>query len=352
MIREIKKEAEYQKNRNAEEEMKNRNKLSSFIMEKSENAEKAGHKYSPKNYYDDLKDIRDREHEVGFNLGLSSYMIKMQNIVYDNIGEGYYKWEDLEKAREDFKNNFPGLYYSRSEVERELESITWRDVVSDMVDWSSILYKRGFLFVLILYLIRMFQRKGILGTFLADKKKFMLAVLVWPVFITKYPFNVAREIRVEAELRRMGKIFRKLSNADKELIRRVANSAKYREWLSAFRAANKQRFQHALLFTIAITISINALGPLVVSAEASFARDGPAVMQSVISGDETEENSDNYSNDLSEKWCLPEATARLSLFLTETLKKFAEGTYRRIFVKKVDHIPLSWLFSSRLLILN
>lgn len=168
--KEIQKEITYQKNRDVEEERRQRIELFAFAKKQVEAAEKLGNKYGPENYFSDIKSRFELENKFKMSLGMNDYSIQMGRLLDANIKKGFFSQEELEKVRDEFKND---LMPSRNEAKKEYQSFKLRELSG----WAATLYKRGLLLILLLYLIRMSQRKGILETVLADKKKFALAIL-------------------------------------------------------------------------------------------------------------------------------------------------------------------------------
>ena len=276
-----------------------------------------------------------------------------------------HKIKEIEEPREDYRQwlktaDVPKNVSDESFIkEDEAKKINWRDVLADIGNWtlSSLwpwlfaLYRRSFFLVIFLYLVRMSQRKGILETVLADKKKFALAILAWPVFISKYPYNVVREIIVEAELRRIGNVFRKLNPKEKLRIRRIANSDRYNAWRQDFRSENKFKLRHSLIPAIIVTIFIHTFVPLVSSAETPFARGDPLIVAhtEIINLDTSSEKNLQDDDALSE--CIPETAPAIALYVSGRVTP-SKINKRITQSRKIDRIPIGWLFSCSTLIPN
>jgi len=152
------------------------------------------------------------------------------------------------------------------------------DCITSILDWLKKLYTRGFCLVYILYFLRMTEREGIFKTILSAKKKFILALLFWPVFIFKYPANVVKVFVVEAEVRRFGSLFRKLSKEERRFIEDFASEGRFLHRLKLFHIQNAGLFDRTLLVAIVATLLINLSGFSCTQADDSISiRAGPSI---------------------------------------------------------------------------
>lgn len=198
-----------------------------FLGNLVEKARSKKENYSPKDYYDDLRLIQE-ENLFDFALcpfasNLSYSINDLWEIVFRNDINDHYTWGEIDRE---------GDAYNKWELEngyrRKPENLKWRKVFP----WLNVFYLRTLFLVTILYLSRMYERKDkILNVILREKIKFLSAIIVWPVFLYKYPYNIVREIRTEAELRRTKGLFSKLSLRDMYLVRKIANSDNYHSWI-------------------------------------------------------------------------------------------------------------------------
>ncbi len=250
-------DAEFDAEKQAVEEM---DAFQRPIMDK---AYALGKKYTPQECVADLKKIALKDRELGhprrLEVGNGQY-----NDVADISKTAIHRLvEEGWQFDPDRKNAFSGPLYELQEwqlkncpepgaewLSKTLKNATW----SGIWGWVWVFYLRSLLLVLPLYLLRMMRRKGVLATILADKRAFLLYWLVWPVGLFKYPYNVVREIRVEAELRRLGEAFRRFTSDEKEFVRAIANSASYRGWLKSYQSQNRGRFQRNLVLAMMATI--------------------------------------------------------------------------------------------------
>ena len=253
----VKEEALYQRNRNIEQEINYIREVGKLAMEKVEAAKAAGNSYSPQQYFKDLKAINEKTKTYKIPTPIQQ-INELFSISYNNVRKGYFSWRDIETARDTY-----GIWSEQKLEElqgkavQQLKQSGWKKVLN----WFIVFYLRSMLLSLLFYLIRMVERKGILQTILADKKKFVLAIAGWIYYFFKYPNNVIKEVIVEAELRRLGGLFRKLSPKEIALVKQVANSSFYKEWLVAFRTYQPVRFQRGLIIAILGTIMLYVLCP-------------------------------------------------------------------------------------------
>ena len=211
-----------------------------------EEAESMGEEYGPEEYFTHLKGILSKGHQLNVNPPFNK-TAKFKLLFDKNIREGNVSQEELE-----FEIAKHDRWYSELKGDVE-EGPTGKEALT----WATQGYLRTILLIIPFYLIIMNYRRGILETILADKTRFVLAILLWPVMVTKYPYNVVREIRVEAELRRIGKLFRKLSPKEISFVREIANNQNYRSWLN-----QKRQYNRGLLIALTATIFINLLPSL------------------------------------------------------------------------------------------
>jgi len=318
-------------------------------------AKKLGLNYGPKQYFDDQYVIRTkiRKSKV-MNLVAQRQIGEMQQMMQANCKPSEnLPWQDRQKLARDkrkfwtsqisveaeayrYRTEFPDE--DRAEAKRDLQRWGWRGILG----WLLKLYLRVMFLMLPLLLMRMINDRGILETILADKRKFVLALLLWPYFFSKYPNNVVREIIVEAELRRIGKLFRRFTSSEKEDVRRIANSSKYGQWL------RQQRRQPAFCFERCLLIAV--LGTLICSllptrAKASttvdqhsgqvqivqVARDGPTLTV----GD----HSDDCNTSTGVVAALPEAFQMPELAVVSLVIEDKPPLKRRI-SSAIDHVPL------------
>lgn len=256
---------EYQRTRDAKTEERVVRELYVLAEEFFEEAKTLGKNYTPKKYYEHLRALYTKSAEANYKIGgnydyqaLPTYPTRskmmpgaqhtteIHYLLSKNLQARTVSKEEMDIEVEKFAT-WEGNPYSR---DKEMDFIT----PTEFKSWTLSLYLRTMLLLVISYITKMAYRKGILETILAEKLKFVLAIVFWPFLFSKYPYNVIREIRVEAELRRLGKLFRKLSPKELTLVREITNSSNYKQWISQTRTYNR-----GLVLALTITIIINLL---------------------------------------------------------------------------------------------
>lgn len=239
----FKEELAYQKTRDAGKEQRTMLELSALGFKLGDEAKALGKEYTPEKYFKDLRTLYEKAAEANMTPGPWSTGTILEQL-RKNIGYSVAGQEAIEKASNEF------VAWDEARNPREKSNIT----LASFKSWWVSLYFRTMLLLVISYITKMACRKGILETILAGKTKFIMSIILWPAFFYKYPYNIVREIRVEAELRRLGDLFRKLSPKELALVREVASSLNYRQWLNQTR-----RYNRGLVLALTITIIVNLL---------------------------------------------------------------------------------------------
>jgi len=259
-------------NRNWTLEDKVEREITVYVKSLYNSALKQGKAYGPREYFSDMKNID----QLTMNLNkkystsrshVSTYLNEMSDMVRRNsIGKSHPD-DDIVKYRDEYKIWLENEQSGRAEFKAQMKRMTWNEIFGNIFSWAMVLYQRGLVLVLLLYLTCMHERKGILQTILADKKRFAYSLLLWPYFILRYPSNVVQEIVVETEFRRMGNAFRRLSDAERKIVETVANSTGYREWIVTFRAANRVQMQRSFLCALLLVLVIHLFLPTISCAQ-------------------------------------------------------------------------------------
>lgn len=239
-------------------------KLHRFVNNREADAKKLGKNYRAKNYFTDLRQLNLLEKKLGVQVDglamtelshdafVSSLQRKDQTEI-NRESDKYLRWQ-----REEFMGEKP--------AREELQTIT----LSQFLHWLLTFYLRSMILVLGLFLLRMVHRRGVVETILAGKLKILLAIIFWPVMVSRYPHNVVREIVVEAELRRLGRLFRRLKPSERSKVQKIANnSQEFSAWKVAFMATNRHRFQRGLLIALLATVLLNLIGGCFAASERS-----------------------------------------------------------------------------------
>ena len=342
------------------EEKKANREIDLLIAELTIKAQKKGDDYSPWDYFEDLKKVNKKETEIGkklgydFLYGFPHKLVNLQQINRKSIGKKFTR-NDIEMAVVSYHRWLDPKTKHRVEFCENIKKNGWSKILKCLLNWVITLYSRAFFLIIILYCVRMTERKGILETILAGKAKFLLSVLLWPVFLFRYPFNIVQEIRVEAELRRFGKFFRRLSVKEKILAQEAAQSKDCQNWIRQFRLDNGHFFERTLFAALIPAILMYAFSPVMelsFAQEAVQARDGPTITKIVSAFQEIESRHISQENDNGNDY--PQGTdiealiIQLITFAPSTIIKVFWGCFPcRIIVQKIERVPIFGYFNSR-----
>ncbi len=220
-------------------------------------AKAKGEFYGPKDYFDDYKEIKILQNEIGIEYDSEPFMLsdigELNLLMRGNIGEGRkYSWDDVSSESRKLHEWLNRGGAAGDEFYADLDKLPWSYKLGKIWSWFSSLYCRGFFLVIFLYLIRMSEREGVLRIFFSEKKRFFLAIILWPVMVFKYPFNIFREIITEAEYRRRKeKLFSFLSGEEKRLIREVSRNCLFKkQQFGFFELKPVHSFAGALVVTL------------------------------------------------------------------------------------------------------
>ncbi|MEA1926146.1 MAG: hypothetical protein U9M90_02780 [Patescibacteria group bacterium] len=351
---------EFDKKRDWVEEKKANREIDLLVAELVMKAQEKGDDYSPRDYFEDLKKVNGKETEIGeklgydFSYGFPFKLINLQNINRKSIGKKF-THHDIEIARVSYRKWLETRAGYREECYADIEEKGWDESLKCLLNWAMTLYSRAFFLIILLYCVRMSERKGILETILADKTRFLSSVLLWPVFLFRYPFNVVREIRVEAELRRLGKFFRHLSAEEKKLAQEVAQSGNCQNWIKQFRLVNSHSFERTLFAALIPAILLYVFSPAIeisFAQQAIQARDGSTMTKIVSAFQEIENGNIDQRNDNSDDGDYPQKTGTEALIIqlitfgsSAIIKVFWGRFPRQIIVQKIEHVPIFGYFN-------
>ncbi|MFA7208713.1 MAG: hypothetical protein WC120_00350 [Parcubacteria group bacterium] len=332
--------------RNFELEKKLTKELSTLYEQQLREAKEMGKLYGPYDYFEDYKERESIGYRAGmkypFSLPLDNTLNELQALARNNTGDGKrFSYEDFNNAAGIFREWIDRGGSCRDEFYSHLEDMGLEAVLLKICGWVSSLYFRGFGLALFLYLVRMsdYLSKGILETVLADKKRFLAAVFLWPFFLMKYPSNVVREIVVEAELRRMGNLFRKFTFEERKLVRSVAESADFWSWIFRFHSENRGKFQRSLVAALAVTIFINLIPFQAKAGELDrqeLTRDGPEIVSVA-----DYHHQDSHQEHITEAIAPNVSSGIIVIFSTipsffRQILSMAKGA-----VRSIDHVPIT-----------
>ncbi len=309
-----------------EEMIKNEGKLRDLVSEKIEKAKAKGRDYSPRDYFKDLKEIYEKEKSL--IRPMPFLMMDINSLVCvagENLKNSHFTEEQWEAARQEY--GIDGLLFNKN--------VKLNFTLKDVFNWLVSLYLRSMFLVLLFYLVCMARENGILETILSDKKKFLLAVLLWPYYFTRYPSNIIKKILVEAELRRMGDIFRRLTLSERKLVRSIVETKPYREWVKGFRVTYAGKFQRGFALALLVTIFFYLFLPK--GAEAKMKvdhsiRDGPVISKLIVQSQDSNIDKD--------KEIIPENVFCEPIFTYHVFRPVRIELCLQKLSRPIDHVPL------------
>jgi len=313
-------------------------------------AEKEKSSYGPKRYFEDLRRMKEMETDRSkiFPPIIFQAAAQLQRIVNRNVERGLFTQKEISREADLYGNWLKEFEIGpdREQFYKDVRGITLQDFLS----WFLALYFRTIPLVIFYYLIRMNQRRGVLETVLAGKIKLFVAIFLWPFFFSKYPFNVVREIRVEAELRRLKGLFRKLSVREVRVVRQIANSSNYEQWIVNYRKQNQAKFRRGLILALGGTIVFHLLLFSSIS-RAGLKTETEKVSIRIISekeqsGYDLEIGSDYQHNCQSEASGIVSIPDFLEAFRLIAMIVFKKEICYSMWPEPIDHVPFFQLFGS------
>ena len=248
-----------------EEESKSANEFRILCDEIIENAKAMGRGYGPKEYFRDLKRYNEKRMYGECTFVAFSNAWDFQHFMIDNWNKGYYTEEDLERYRAPYEE-WANEEYRKRHGPNAFADMSGRETLWWLIFFAISVYWKGMLLMFILYLIRMAEgtpifyeeNGGILFIFLSDKKKFFAALILWPHYIGKYPYNVKNKVIIETELRRLGEPFRRLSEVERGFIRRMAelDEDSFNRYYAMFLEENSSKFRTSFAVSLILTIGL------------------------------------------------------------------------------------------------
>jgi len=329
--------------RNIELEQKLGHEMHELNVEQIRIAREKSETYSPQDYFNDYKAMEKLRYEIGgkhINEPPMHHIILMnlQSISMNNVGKNKkYTYRDVEAASSNFKEWQESTVFGRDEFRKETVKLN----ADDFLNYFLKFYLRGLPLALLMFIVSMSTRKGILETILADKFQFIYSLILWPFFLLKYPHNVIKEIIVEAELRRIGKIFRRFTPEENALVRQIAESKNFWNWIKQFQISNKFAFQHSFIISLTIVILFHVGAPLLAHADTDQTdtiRAGPKIISSTVINYAVPDNqhAPSQTDTILLPVFHPEFCASLILTTYFCLVIF----YPKKFVARIEHIPL------------
>lgn len=339
-----------------------------FVRDLINKARRDGDGYNAKRYFGDLRLIYQKKFDVEKKYDISSVpfvdasVFELQNL-YMPHARSKNNWRTHDSESRAFslwmKNSPINLYdgyvnslnkkarelFEKKELDKEFRSFI--NLSKKIKDWLSTLYIRGLIFAVALFLLRMKERRGIIATALSDKKRCIAAIIFWPLFLMRYPFNVVREIVVEAEIRRFGKLFRRLSSEERVLVRTVAEGGNFFSWIRIFHRENAHLFERSLFAALIATVLINSFCIEKSSAASDdFARAGPEIHMT-LSLEELKSPTIKATVDCDDQFIFRDEYIKTITLCVVNLVLFVyKGFCDKGFREDIEHIPIcSFLFT-------
>lgn len=321
-------ELEYQRTGDASKERQTMLELDALGFKLGDKAKALGKEYTPEKYFRDLRILYEKAEEADMTPGIFSTS-GIQEVIRKNIG---YKNINDQRTMEVEAKKFS--IWNENQISHR-DEVTL-PTLEGFKNWSLSFYLRTMLLLTISYVTKMACRKGILETILASKAKFIASIILWPAFFTKYPYNVIREIRVEAELRRFKDLFKKFSPKKIALVREIANGSNYHSWLN-----QKRGYNHGLFIALTITICLHIFATPV---RAQTPVSEVIAITSIQDYQEITEDSQN-ENHQTETAMLPNPPlTEPSLFIATV--KFAKEIWKSLTKEPLIVIPRNALFGN------
>jgi|GEM_PF-2806381 len=312
-------------------ELKAKRTLSDLVDAKIEKAELLGKDYGAKEWFSDYKEIVISQRKTCVSL-MPLQTQKLHEVMMDNYRHGYVTDSEISVCSQEFQ--MTGLTDEKdiAETRAAMARLGWHGFLA----WVMVFYLRSLLLALLLYLIRMAERsyegKGILETILADKLRFIYSVVFWFIFLFKYPYNVVREIRVEAELRRLGNFFRPLTEAERLVVRQVAANKDFGAWLANFREENAANFRRTLAVAL-LALIFFALATPVCAAVITHNKTAVVMEISQVADDDIQTTRGSPPMILPQIEWLEVSQTPIGPFE-------AKEPGRRLLPKGIDHVPV------------
>lgn len=335
------------------ERVKINHEMNEFAQGIREKAKLNKDNYGPKDYFNDLYAIQLKEEELEKKYGeppFYDHVNELQGILEKNReAKKFNDYQLMSESRahsQRMQDRIPNEFHSQMRAMSKEEKINlFSSRIQNGLDWLFTLYIRGTLLAWGLFFLRMRERKGVLATILGDKKMFALAMVFWPILLARYPSNLIREIVVEAELRRIGDFFRRLTAEEKELIHRVAQSREFFGWIRRFREENFYLFQRSFAMALLAVVVVNFIHIGDSSAdEINSIRAGTSIGLEISQGDGdyTSLESKTLKLDVDYKVFIVDNLSSIKIYpCFFGLVVFLETIFRRQeFVKRIEHIPV------------
>lgn len=244
---------------NVEERAEKTVLMHKFVLAKLEIARKkdAEGAYSPYNYFQNLREVFDKEKELGFGKKLIHY--GLQEMVFlsrKSLDKGFTE-HDVDIARKGYDEYTDPGREPREQAFEHLRELGWSGVLS----WLFGVYLKTFMLAFVFFLILINEdrkREGEIFS-LRSPASFVLAVVLYPVVISCICWNwfrfTSKGILEEAEFRRTKrKIFTLLSDDEMAKIRRFVKSGLPASAWRRQLVGQGLVFRHSLALALLVTL--------------------------------------------------------------------------------------------------
>lgn len=335
--------------------------MSTFLGPIKEQAIKLGQNYRGKQFFEDFRAIALKDQELGHprnEVGLrgtgrvsddtvSMLMKRARSNENKNCLFGS-PMDTPEFTREWEKHRQWSLKNLKPEEDKLVKKLSNLNLPK-LLHWFIVFYLRSMFLALLLYPLRMLQRsKGVMNTVTENPMRAILSVPLWIIYVWSYPYNILRELWLEAQIRRIGPLFRKLTEGERKAVHEIASldKASYSKWISTFEQHNRSIFERSAFVAMFGVIVLHIFCALLVlpascsaysKESATISRAGP-VTQEVFQDD-----SGDDGNTMTHKAVMtvndpPESHL---IILWRLREKSVSIRYRQ---DTIDHIPdLGWL---------
>jgi hypothetical protein len=231
-------------------------KMLTFIKPIEMRAYRMGRKYTPKQFYSDLRKIELMDEKLRHPLYPTSghdVCSTIESALSDRIMRNIQFNPDLQLERE--RELVKYGKWKQKNIHSSDPFEAWTGEV--ILHWLWVFYLRAIVLFCFTFLIRMMRRDGLVPMLRKYPLRTVVASTLWPIYWGSFPYEVFREWKIEAQMRRIGPLLRTLTKREKDEIRRVTNlnTAEYRRWQKRYCSSHK--FRHSLVVALAATLLLS-----------------------------------------------------------------------------------------------
>jgi hypothetical protein len=342
------------------DQQKKRLAMSAFLGPIQDRANQLGQKYRGKQCFADLRAINLKDQELGYprydgTVGPNHVSDSAISMLMDKARRNENKLglngpltytpefaREWEKHRQWSTKN---LKPEEDKLAKKLSNLTF----PKLLRWFAIFYLRSMLLALLLYPLLMLQRsKGVKKTVTENPMRAILAVPLWMIYVWSYPYNIFRELWLEAQIRRIGPLFRRLTEAERKTVCEVASldKASYSRWIGTFEQRNRSIFARSAFIAMLGVVFLHIFcALLVLPASCSTSTREPVAISRAgpVTFEVSQDNSGNGGHTVVHEAILvadePPGTHLIILW-----RLHEESVSERHRWDTIDHVPdLGWL---------